>query len=98
MKLIYEWTLPTLNADGSAIPASGPGSLVYSRIQFGKLNPLNLMDGFLIEERMVRAGEASAEFDAPTPGTYFGQAFATNTYGHESDEGEAALYIVGAPA
>lgn len=95
MKLIYEWTLPTLNVDGSSIPASGPGALVYARLQFGKLNPGDV-SGSLIEERLVRAGEVSAEFDAPTPGTYFGQVFVTNTFGHESIEAEPASYVVGA--
>jgi hypothetical protein len=35
---IISWTLPTLNTDGSSIPATGPGSLTGVQVIYGKCN------------------------------------------------------------
>ena len=94
MNLVYEWLPPTKNVDGSTIPATGPGSLVSTRIQFGLVTGTGV--GEVIEERGVRAAEREAWFKANSIGTYFVKGFVRNTHGQESVDSPALQITVGA--
>lgn len=77
------WTKATVNTDGSAIPATGPGS-VTTTVELGTCNA----DG----SNFVKAGNIvsdSAGTSAPTGNLAFNQticvrAFHVNTYGNQS--------------
>jgi hypothetical protein len=76
------WTDPTTNTDGTAIPATGPGSIALRRVEYGSCNG-------------TAFGTRSGEVVVLTPGpaiiqnlsratTYCYRVFVTNTYGAES--------------
>lgn len=75
------WTLPTQNTDNSAIPATGAGSLVSTRIEWGTCSGTAFG---------TKAGEAVVPTPATTyvvtdlaPATWCFRLFAKNTYGIE---------------
>lgn len=76
------WTLPTQNTDTTPIPATGPGSIASSRVEWGTCAGTAFG---------AKAGEATVTVPATTytvtdlaPATWCFQVFARNTYGRES--------------
>ena len=79
---LLSWTPPTTNTDGSAIPATGAGSLTGTRVEWGSCSG-------------TAFGTAAGTVTVPTPATsttitglgvatYCFRAFARNAYGSES--------------
>jgi len=87
-QLMYSWEPPVLNTDGSPVPADGPGSLVATRIAFGRASG---EVGEILEQRWVGADEREAAFEASVPGMYFAAAYPINSYGRESVDTRFAL-------
>ena len=75
------WANPTKNVDGTTIPATGAGSLVSTKVEWGSCS------GTLFN---IKAGEQVVAAPATTvtlnlsPGTYCVRAFSTNTYNDTS--------------
>ncbi len=87
------WTLPTLNTDGSSIPASGPGSLVSVRIEYGSCSGAAF--GTKAGEVVVALPTASKSFTNLTaPGVYCFQMYVMNTYNVESDVSNVATKTI----
>jgi hypothetical protein len=88
------WTNATQNTDGSSIPASGAGSLVSTRVEYGSCSGTAFG---------TKAGEVTANAPATSavitlgPGTYCFRAFSRNTYGSESAASGVATKTIQAP-
>lgn len=90
------WTNPTTNTDGSAIPATGVGSLTGTRVEYGSCS------GSVF-------GTKAGEVNAPAPATstsitglsaaqtYCFRSYAKNTYGSESAASNVASKALPAP-
>lgn len=89
------WSLATQNTDGSAIPASGAGSLTATRVEWGSCSG-------------TAFGTKAGEVTVPTPATtttvtglgvatYCFRAFSRNTYGVESAASLVVSKTVPAP-
>lgn len=90
------WTDATTNEDGSAIPATGAGSIASTRFEWGTCNGSAF--GNKLGEVTVQAGSPRV---APTsdlpPGTYCGRFIHKNTYGVESDPSDVVTKTIDAP-
>ena len=93
--LAVRWTPPTTNTDGSAIPASGAGSLTGTRIEWGTCSGTAF--GTSIGSTIVAAPASSYTITGVEPGTYCVRAFARNTYGGESVASNVSSKLVPAP-
>ena len=93
--LTPSWTLPTTNTDGSTIPATGPGSLTGTRVQYGSCSGTAF--GVMTAERLVVAPATTTVFDNIDPGTYCVRAYARNTYNMESVASNVASKVIPAP-
>lgn len=89
------WVPPTTNTDTSAIPATGPGSLVTYRVEYGTCSAPGVFG--------VKAGEVPRPAPATgttlnlQPGTSCVRVFVNNTYGNESIPSNVASRVVDAP-
>lgn len=89
------WQNPTQNTDDSAIPASGPGSIASTRIEYGTCSGAAF--GTKLGEFIV-TGQAEAGVSPDlAPGTYCGRAYTKNTYGEESGASNVAQKVISAP-
>ncbi len=93
--LTVSWTNPVTNTDGSAIPASGAGSLTGTRAQYGTCSGTAF--GTMIAEQVVAAPATSASWSSVGPGTYCARGFARNTYGAESVASNVASRVIPVP-
>lgn len=89
------WTPPSSNVDGSAIPATGVGSIASYRIEWGSCSGTAF--GTLIGQRTVTAPATSAVVTGLAPGSFCFRAFARNTYGAESAASNVAARTIDAP-
>lgn len=89
------WTYPTLNTDGSAIPASGAGSIASSKIEWGTC--AGTAFGTKIGEAVVPAPTKTHTVTGLAPSTYCLRASVTNTYGVASDFTGAVSVVVNPP-
>jgi hypothetical protein len=90
------WTMPTQNTDGSAIPASGPGSLTSTRVEFGTCS--GALFGTKAGEQSVAAPATTmtiSGFSAAQTACF--RAFVSNTYGVESAASAVASKVFPAP-
>jgi hypothetical protein len=91
------WTLPTQNTDGSAIPATGPGSIASTRVEWGSCAGANVF-GTKAGEVTVSAPGTSTTIAALAPATtYCFRAFARNTYAAESAASNVASKAMPTP-
>lgn len=89
------WQNPTQNTDNTAIPASGPGSIASTRIEYGTC--IATAFGTKLGEFIV-TGQAEAGVSPDlAPGTYCARAYTKNTYGTESDSSNVAQKVIAAP-
>lgn len=89
------WDNATQNTDGSNIPATGPGSIVSTRIEHGTCNGTAF--GTKQGEWVVQGqGESSPTPDL-APGAHCLRAYHRNTYGNESGPTPAVQKVVAAP-
>lgn len=97
--LTATWENPTTNTDGSAIPATGAGSLASSRLEYGTCtgSGSTLALGTKLGEVVTNTNGTTAKTPDLAPGTYCGQVRVTNTYGSESDPSPVAQKVVAAP-
>lgn len=95
--LNFSWTPPTQNTDGTAIPASGAGSITEYIISYGPCNPgrtaLTSVTGTLTR---AAPNLTAVSPDLP-PGTWCGYAQVRNTYGETSDPSGVASKVIGNP-
>lgn len=92
-------TNPTNNIDTSAIPATGAGSLVTLRIEYGTCSAPNVF-GTKVGEVPRTAGAPGASFSQTLnlqPGTTCVRAFVNNTFGVESDASNVTSKVVDPP-
>lgn len=89
------WTNATKNTDGSNIPATGPGSLASTTVEYGSCSGSNF--GAKIGEVVVAGTIINATVPGLEPGTYCFRAKHTNTYGESSDWTAAVSKTYAAP-
>lgn len=89
------WTYPTQNTDGSAIPASGAGSIASSRVEWGTC--AGAAFGTKLGEASIPAPTRTPVATGLPPATYCVRVYATNTYGAQSDASSVASVIVNPP-
>jgi hypothetical protein len=95
--LNFSWTNPTQNTDGSAIPASGAGSLTETVISYGPCNATRTaMTSITGTVTRAAPNTTDASPDLP-PGTWCGYAQAKNTYGQLSSPSNVSFRVVDAP-
>lgn len=91
------WAPPTTNTDGSAIPASGPGSIASARVEWGSCSGANVF-GVRAGDVIVPAPATSTTIpDLAAATTYCFRVFARNTYGVESDASNVAAKLTPTP-
>jgi len=93
---VVRWTDPTTNVDGTAIPTTGPGSLVSSRVRWGTCLAGNLF-GEQLGSVTVAAPATSAEVAPLSPGLYCFSVFSKNTYNVESESSLVVSKLVEEP-
>jgi len=93
--LNFSWNNATLNTDGSAIPASGPGALESTTVVYGSCN------GSAFGTELARVTVPASQLTTVTPdlppGTYCGYAMHLNNYGVPSDPSNIATKTIPAP-
>lgn len=78
------WELPTQNVDGSAIPASGEGSIASTTLEYGPCTTAGAVPATPAELTVNGAG-TTADLNGLIPGReYCVRAFVTNTFGQKS--------------
>lgn len=81
------WNNPATNTDGSSIPASGDGSLISTRVEYGICNgPMTSLT--------VQQPATSVEVTGLAVGTWCFRAYAKNTYGQESGPSNIAQKVI----
>lgn len=89
------WTAPTANTDGTVIPATGAGSIVSHRLEWGTCSGTAF--GTKIAEAVVLAPALTYTVTNLAPGTYCFRVYAKNTYGIESAPSGVVSKVVPAP-
>jgi len=90
------WQHPTLNVDGTSIPATGPGSVASTRVQVGTCSGSAF--GTVTAENIVSGQGTSNTFTGIAPGTTVCfRAYSRNTYGEESATSNIVARIIPAP-
>lgn len=99
--LTVTWTHPSQNTDNTAIPATGPGSIASTRVEYGTCAPGSTpaapVFGSKSGEVVVTGQAQTTPLPNLGPGTYCGRAFTTNTYGEESAASNVAQKTINAP-
>ena len=95
--------MPTQNVDGSVIPATGPGSIVSTTLQYGACTADGGVPAAFTEKVVEGGSVTTSELSGLIPGTeYCVRAYVTNTYGQKSGfsnivRRQAAFPVPGAP-
>lgn len=89
------WTLATQNTDGSAIPASGAGSLASTRVEWGSCSGAAF--GTVAGTVTVPTPTTTHTITALGVATYCFRAFSRNSYGVESAASLVVSKIIPAP-
>lgn len=89
------WQNATQNTDNSAIPATGAGSIVNTRIEWGTCNADNF--GTKMGEKLVAGAVTTTDTPELAPGRWCLRAFHINTYGVVSDTSNVAIKVIDAP-
>ncbi len=82
--LNFSWENATRNTDGSAIPASGPGALTGTQIEYGPCNAGRTALASVTATIDAPAGAAAAASPNLPPGDWCSRARHSNTYGEFS--------------
>lgn len=91
------WTMPTTNTDGSAIPATGAGSLTGSVMEYGPCNATRTALASVTGTVPVPTPATSAVTPNLGPGTWCAQVRVSNTYGEASDWSDVKFKVIDAP-
>jgi hypothetical protein len=90
------WQNPTQNEDGSAIPATGAGSIASTRIEWGTCSGTAF--GTKQGERVFTAPATSGAIDGLAAGaTFCFRGFSTNTFGQSSAASNVVARLIPAP-
>ncbi len=89
------WTLATANTDGSVIPASGPGSLTATKVEWGTCSGANF--GTKAGEQIVATPAVTYTVTNLAPGTWCFRAYSRNTYGLDSAPTNAVSKVIAPP-
>lgn len=91
------WTMPTTNTDGSAIPATGAGSIVSSTVEYGPCNAAR--DAIASVTGSVVVPGTATVYDTPNlgPGIWCARVRVTNTYGSASAFTPVGVKVIDAP-
>lgn len=92
---VLTWTLATQNTDGTAIPASGAGSLTSTRVEWGSCSGSNF--GTKAGDQLVAAPAMTYTVTGLAPGTHCFRAYSRNTYGQESAPTNAVSKVIATP-
>lgn len=92
---VLTWTLATQNTDGTAIPASGAGSLAATRVEWGTCSGANF--GAKAGDQLVPAPAMTYTVTGLAPGTHCFRAYSRNTYGQESDPTNVVSKVIAPP-
>lgn len=92
---VLTWTLATQNTDGTAIPASGPGSLTGTRVEWGSCSGSSF--GTKAGEQLVAKPAVTYTVTNLAPGTHCFRAYSRNTYGQESAPTNAVQKVIAPP-
>jgi hypothetical protein len=88
------WTPPTANTNGSAIAATGPGSLTNYRVEYGTC----VGSAFGVKAgEVTRAAPATGTTLNLQPGTTCVRAFVSNTFGKESAASNVTSKVIDQP-
>lgn len=96
----FTLAFPTQNTNGTAIPASGTGSLNAWRTEYGSCGAVvNGVQGFGTKAGEVKGTPPTTTGTTPdmAPGTYCLRMFVSNTFGSESDASNAVQRVVVPP-
>lgn len=90
------WQNATKNTDDTSIPASGPGSIASTRIEWSPCGP---GDTFTAKsgEKVVAGTVKTATSDDLPVGRWCLRAIHINTFGVESDPSSVGVKVVAAP-
>lgn len=90
------WQHPTRNVDNSLIPATGPGSIAATRVEYGTCNGTAF--GTSQGSQTVTGQAATATVTGLVAGqTYCFRAFSRNTFGEESAASNVVTRVIPAP-
>lgn len=89
------WQNATQNTDNSAIPATGPGSIANTRIEWGTCNADTF--GTKAGEKLVTGAVTTTATPDLAPGRWCLRAIHINTFGVESDPSATAIKVIDAP-
>lgn len=89
------WVNATQNTDNTLIPATGPGSIASTTIEYGTCNGTAF--GSKLGQIVVTGPLTSASMPSMQPGTWCARALHTNTYNASSDVSNVAVKVVAAP-
>lgn len=95
--LTINWQNATTNTDGSAIPASGPGSIQTTRIEYGTCNAARTAIVSVLGEINATGADRSAQSPDLAPGVWCARGFHVNTFGVSSDPSNVATREILAP-
>lgn len=95
--LNFSWTNATTNTDGSAIPATGAGSLTETRITYGTCNAAKTAVVTVLGTVTAPAPGTTIPTPNLAPGIYCGFGQHVNTFGVLSDPSGVASKEIIAP-
>lgn len=90
------WTNATQNVDGSTIPATGAGSLLSTRVEYGNCSAPNVF-GTKVGEIVVAEPATSVTVNALVPQVYCFRAYHKNTFLQDSDASNVAVRTIDPP-
>ena len=95
--LNFSWTNANTNTDGTAIPATGPGSLTETRVEYGPCNT-SRTDLLSITGTLSSPGSSTtAAVNSLPPGEWCARARHVNTYGKVSAPTGVVYKVIDAP-
>jgi hypothetical protein len=89
------WNNPTQNTDGTSIPASGPGSITGTLVEWGTC--AGTAFGTKAGEQFVASPATSVRIDNLAPATHCVRAFSRNTFGQQSAASNVLARTITAP-
>lgn len=84
LDVVVSWTNPTLNTDGTSIPATGPGALTQTRVEWGSCSATNVFGVKAGEIIVLSPGTSGTILALPAGTTACFRAYAKNNNGVES--------------
>lgn len=95
--LTINWQNATTNVDGSAIPATGAGSLTETRVTYGTCNAAKTAIATALGTITVAGTVTTTPTPNLAPGVYCASAIHVNTFGIPSDPSNVASKEILAP-